>query len=98
MSILKVFGNVLLRIMCVVRCVKIGAIISMVFFSISIDILSCPVDCEFGALMIIFLMSSTVGIGIVNVFVFLGYICFSTSTGLTGIFGICSLSFFIVSI
>ena len=81
-----------------VRCVKIGAIISMVFLIMSIDILSCPVECEFGALMIIFLMSSIVGIGIVKVFVFLGYICLSTSTGLTGMLGICSLSFFIVFI
>merc|ERR1711867_340451 len=46
-----------------------------------IDILSCPVECEFGALIIIFRMSSNVGNGISSVFVLRGYISFSTSIG-----------------
>ena len=77
--ILKVFGKVFLRIICVVRCVTNGAIMSMVFFIMFIDMLSWPVECEFGAFIIMFLMSSMVGIGIENVFLFLGYICLRTS-------------------
>ena len=95
LSILNVFGNVFFRIICVVRCVNSGAIISMVFLIIFIDMLSWPVECEFGALIIMLRMSSTDGIGIENVLVFLVYICFSTSTGLTGITGISSRIFFI---
>ena len=64
---------------------------SIVFLTIFIDILSCPVECEFGALIIMFRMSSTVGSGIENVLLFRGYICFNTSIGLTGMFGIFSL-------
>merc|ERR1712240_964781 len=53
--------------MCVVRCVMMGAIVSIVFLIISIDMLSCPVEYELGAFMIMFLISSTEGNGILNV-------------------------------
>ena len=73
-----------------------GAMMSMVFFIMFIDMLSWPVECEFGALIIMFRMSSTVGIGMENMFLFLGYISFNTSIGLTGIFGISSRIFLMV--
>merc|ERR1712115_4791 len=79
LSILNVSGNVLLRIICVVRYVISGAIVLIVFLIIFIDMLSCPVECEFGALIIIFRMSSSVGSGISNVFWLRGYINFNTS-------------------
>ena len=69
----------------VVQCVISGAIMSIVFFSIFIEILSWPVEFELSALIIMLRMSETVGIGIVNVFVLRGYIFLSTSTGCTGI-------------
>ena len=50
LSILNVSGNVLLRIICVVRCVINGAIVLIVLLIMFIDILSCPVGCESGAL------------------------------------------------
>ena len=50
LSILNVSGNVLLRIICVVRCVIDGAIVLIVLLIMFIDILSCPVECESGAL------------------------------------------------
>ena len=93
LSILKVFGNILFNMICVVKCVTSGAIVSMVFLTMFIDMLSCPVECELGALIIMFRMSSNVGSRIENVLVFRGYICLSTSIGLTGMFGICSLRF-----
>ena len=72
-----------------------GAIVLIVFLMIFMDMLSCPVECEFGALIIIFRMSSSVGSGISNVFWLRGYINFNTSIGFTGMFGIFSLSFLI---
>ena len=95
LSILNVSGNVLSSIICVVKCVISGAIVLIVFFIIFIEMLSCPVECEFGALIIMFRMSSNVGSGISNVFSLRGYINFNTSIGFTGIFGIFSLSFLI---
>ena len=81
------------NMICLVRCVKSGAIMSIVFLIIFMEMLSWPVECEFGALMIMLRMSSTDGIGMVNVFVFLVYICLRTSTGLSGIIGISSRIF-----
>ena len=98
LSILNVFGNIFFRLICVVRCVNSGAIISMVFLIIFIDMLSWPVECEFGALIIMLRMSSTDGIGMEKGLVYLGYICLRTSTGLTGITGISSCIFLMVFI
>ena len=44
LSILKMSGNFLLRMMWVVRGVINGAIMVMVFFSMFIEMLSCPVE------------------------------------------------------
>ena len=86
-------GNVLSSIICVVKCVISGVIVLIVFFIIFIEMMSCPVECEFGALIIILRMSSSVGSGISKVFSLRGYINFNTSIGLTGMFGMFSLSF-----
>ena len=80
---------------CVVRCFINGPMVSIVFLIMFMEMLSCPVEWEFGALIIIFRMSSSDGSGISNVFLFRGYISFRTSIGLTGIFVIFSLSFLI---
>ena len=93
LSILRVSGNILSNIICVVKCVISGPMVSIVFLTMFIDILSCPVECELGALIIMFRMSSSVGSGIEKVLVFRGYICFKTSIGLTDMFGIFSLNF-----
>ena len=96
LSILNVCGNVFFNMICVVKCVKSGAMMSMVFLIMFMEMLLWPVECEFGALMIMLRMSSTDGIGMVNVFVFLVYICLRTSTGLTGMTGISSRIFLMV--
>ena len=88
LSILKMSGNFLLKMMRVVRCVINEAIMVVVLFSIFIEMLSCPTECLHFDFLIICVMSAIVGIGMVNSDCALGYIFFSISIGVTGMLGI----------
>ena len=97
LSILKIWRNFLVIIICFVRWAIRGAIIGFVFFSFFIDMLSCPIEFLLFDLVMIFAISVTLGIGISKVVSALGYIFFRISIGDTGTFGICSLIFIIYS-
>merc|ERR1711867_202909 len=47
LSILNVSGNVFSSMICVVRCVISGPMVSIVFLIIFMEMLSCPVEWEF---------------------------------------------------
>merc|ERR1711867_147441 len=50
LSILNVCGNVFFSNICVVRCVRSGTMMSMVFLIMFIEMLSWPVECEYTAI------------------------------------------------
>ena len=67
LSILKMSGNFLSSIICLIRWVMSGAIVLVVFLIIFIDILSWPTEFVLFAFLIIWVICWIVGIGISRV-------------------------------
>ena len=75
-----------------------GAIISKVFLSMFMEILSWPTECVLLDFKIILRISLIVGIGIIKVLGLWGNIFFKISMGVTGTLGISLRNLAIVSI
>ena len=97
LSILNICGNFWFIMIWVVRCVIRGAIVSIVFLSILMKMLSWPTDFLLLDFKMIFLMSDICGRRIVNVLLTLGYMFLRMSIGDTCILGMLSLRVFIES-
>ena len=89
LSILKICGNFWVIMIWVVRCVIRGAIVSIVFLSIFMEMLSWPTEFLLLDFKMIFLMSDICGRGMVNVLLTLGYMFFRMSMGVLGYLGCC---------